>query len=79
MARISRRALLAGAPWVISGVPDDGLRIDDDVSSGIAAFRFGGTPLFDYRYGKHLPKPYIHPFHAPNGAVLTLEIGRAHV
>jgi len=71
--KITRRALLAGLPAVaLAGGQNRGLQLSNTKGEKVA-FAFGNTPLFEYRYGKSLPKPYVHPLYAPNQAVLTLD------
>lgn len=43
------------------------------------SFLRGRQPLFDYCYGAGSPKPYVHPFCAPNGVPLTLLSPADHV
>jgi hypothetical protein len=38
---------------------------------GSLAVLVNDAPLFTYRFGDSLPKPYLHPLHLPNGAVIT--------
>jgi len=70
--RINRRALLAGVPYTLLGKANRGLRITQ-MDGERAVFAFGDIPLLEYRYAGRLPKPYVHPFYAPNGAALTLD------
>jgi hypothetical protein len=63
-AKPTRRAVLAAAPGFV-------LAAGQGVET--VAIASGGKPLFEYRYGKELPKPYVHPLFAPDGSALTLE------
>ena len=42
------------------------------------AVSFGGKLLAEYRYDSSLPKPYVHPVKAVNGAVVTLDSPADH-
>lgn len=69
---LSRRTLLMGLPAALAVGRDRALRLSDTKDEKVA-FASGTTPLCEYRYGKDLPKPYVHPVYAPNQAVLSLD------
>ena len=49
-----------------------GVRIEHVAGEKIV-FRAGKRPLFEYRYNSGRPKTYVHPFYAPDGAVLSMD------
>ncbi len=42
-------------------------------------FLAGGQPLFDYQYGRDLPKPFIHPIRTTSGAVVSMSSPPDHL
>lgn len=76
--RMSRRAALLAAGSSVVAAWAKSPRATETKGEKIS-FSFDGRPLFEYRYSTARPKPYIHPLHAPNGAVMTIDSPPDHV
>jgi hypothetical protein len=75
----SRRVFLAAMPVAaLGGSASDRVRIVHSRGEKVAFFH-GKRLLFEYRYAAVRPKPYVHPFCAPDGAPLTLDGPKDHV
>lgn len=54
------------------------MRLEDTEGTKLSAY-YGSRPLFEYRYDRSRPKPYIHPLFLPNGDPVTLDGPKDHV
>jgi len=71
---MTRRELLAAA------LAPAGPHIQVTHAAGVkVSFHAGQRLLFEYRYAPSRPKPYVHPFCAPDGTPLTIDSPADHV
>ncbi len=71
---MTRRELLAAA-LAPAGAPVQVRHVAGEKVS----FHAGRRLLFEYRYAASRPKPYVHPFCAPDGTPLTIDSPADHV
>lgn len=71
---MTRRELLIGA----AALAEARVRVAHTAGEAVS-FYAGDRLLFTYRYAASRPKPYVHPFCAPDGTPLTLDSPADHV
>jgi hypothetical protein len=71
----SRREFLVAAGFAAAGGQ---LRLVDSKDEKVAVHS-GESVLFEYRYSRERPKPYIHPLCLPGGRVVSLDSPKDHV
>jgi hypothetical protein len=49
------------------------MSLSSRVSDGRVEVSSENGPVFTYRFGEGVRKPFLHPVHAPSGAVLTAD------
>jgi hypothetical protein len=75
---LTRRGLLFGAAGAAVAHGAGRMRLEDAQDGKLAVF-CGNRPLFEYRYDRNRPKPYIHPLYLPNGDPVSVDSPKDHV
>jgi hypothetical protein len=82
--KMTRREVLAtSAAGLAAGArpasASERFTLEDTRGEKVTFLSGAGKALFEYRYSKGAPKPYVHPLCAPDGAAVTLDSPSDHI